>query len=153
MQSSTSRDDLMMCLSLRQKRSETTLASFFCSQCSFFMILIIKEVFNMNKLNSIRTEAPSKDIVIGYVCLSELAAITGASERSLKQQLIQFQEYIDMGRYSHFALIQNQRIIMINLYAFLDYIHYKDLLKNKVTRKTVPAFNAAEIAKLCHPLT
>lgn len=55
------------------------------------------------------------------------------------------QSEIEKGRYSPYVILDT----MINVYAFMDYIKYGKLLKDKNAKKYVPDFKPSELMELC----
>ncbi len=95
---------------------------------------------------------PKKTVLAGYVSLQDLSEQIGASPRSMKEKLAGFKKEIELGRYNDYSYIQSGHLILINIYAFLDYLKYKDRLDRPSVRGSVPSFNAKLVASMCHPL-
>jgi hypothetical protein len=48
-------------------------------------------------------------------------------------------------RYNRYAVLENR----YNLFAVIDYLKYRNRLKDETTRKSVPPFDASEVAEMC----
>lgn len=80
-----------------------------------------------------------------YLSKKQLAQELNYSEQTIANYIKGIQEEIERGRYSKYAVAGNR----YNYYVMVDYMKYKDVLKDENMRKYVPDFNPAEIAELC----
>ena len=80
-----------------------------------------------------------------YLSKKQLAQELNYSEQTIAALIKGIQEEIKRGRYSKYAIAGNR----YNFYVVIDYMKYRDTLKDDNMRKYVPDFNPAEIAELC----
>lgn len=80
-----------------------------------------------------------------YLSKKQLAEEFNYSEQTITNYIRGIQKEIESGRYSKYAIAGNR----YNYYVLVDYMKYKDALKDENMRKYVPDFNPAEIAELC----
>jgi len=50
-------------------------------------------------------------------------------------------------RYGDFSLIKHGSLVLINKLVFVDFLAYRDRLRDKNLKKNVPAYNPEEVAK------
>lgn len=55
----------------------------------------------------------------------------------------------EQERYGFTAVIEDEKTILINMYAFLDYMKYRKRLQDRNMRKYVPAYDAHAWAEAC----
>lgn len=67
--------------------------------------------------------------------------VTKVTIRTRKKELENEKE-----RYGEYAVIKDGGIVLINYLAFIDYMKYRDRLREKNLRKTVPEFNPKKVA-------
>ena len=76
----------------------------------------------------------------------QLAEELGYGETSIYKLIKGFEEEVGAGsRYSRYAIAGTR----YNYFAIIDYMKYKDYLKNPALKRSVPKFDPAEIADLC----
>lgn len=81
-----------------------------------------------------------------YLSKKQLAEELGYGETSIYNLIKGFEAEVGTGnRYSRYAIAGNR----YNFFAIIDFMKYKDYLKNPALRKHVPKFDPAEIADLC----
>ena len=81
-----------------------------------------------------------------YMSKKQLAEELGYGETSIYKLIKGFEEEVGAGsRYSRYAIAGTR----YNYFAIIDYMKYKDYLKDPALRKHVPKFDPAEIADLC----
>ena len=81
-----------------------------------------------------------------YLSKKQLAEELGYGETSIYNLIKGFEKEVGPGnRYSRYAIAGNR----YNYFAIIDYMKYRDYLKNPALRKHVPKFDPAEIADLC----
>ena len=77
--------------------------------------------------------------------IDDLAEEFGVTKTTIQTRKKEFQA--EKERYGEFSVIQDGGIVLINYLAFLDFLHYRERLKEKNLRKTVPPYNPAIVAK------
>jgi len=81
-----------------------------------------------------------------YLSKKQLAVELGYGETSIYKLIKGFEEEVNTGtRYSRYAVAGSR----YNYFAIIDYLKYKDYLKNPALKRSVPKFDPAEIADLC----
>lgn len=81
-----------------------------------------------------------------YLSKKQLAVELGYGETSIYKLIKGFEEEVNTGnRYSRYAVAGSR----YNYFAIIDYLKYKDDLKNPVLKRSVPEFDPGEIADLC----
>ncbi|MFI3172164.1 MAG: hypothetical protein R3Y58_07350 [Eubacteriales bacterium] len=84
-----------------------------------------------------------------YKNIAGIAQEFGVSTQTVKERLQEIREQIKQGRYSRYAVIADGRIVLINVYVFVDYLTYRQQLKDKNMSKHVPMFQPRTIAEMC----
>lgn len=79
-----------------------------------------------------------------YLTVKQVAEETGRTQRTVSNKVKGIRKEIENGRYSPYALPDG----LISWYVYLDYLTYEKRLADKNLRKTVPAFDPAEIERL-----
>ncbi len=69
--------------------------------------------------------------------------------RTVKSKIAEIREEIKKGRYSRYAVIADGKIVLVNVYVFMDYLTFRQQLLDENMRKSVPAFQPRTIAELC----
>ena len=81
-----------------------------------------------------------------YLSKKQLAVELGYGETSIYKLVKGFEEEVNTGnRYSRYAIAGTR----YNYFAIIDYLKYRDYLKNPALRRHIPEFDPAEIADLC----
>lgn len=80
-----------------------------------------------------------------YLSRQDLAKELHYSTATVNAMIKGVQDEIGKGRYHRCAVAGNR----FNLYVIIDYMTYKEQLKDKNMRKLVPPFDPAGIAELC----
>ena len=81
-----------------------------------------------------------------YMSKKQLAKGLGYGETSIYKLIKGFEEEVGAGsRYSRYAIAGNR----YNYFAVIDYMKYRDYLKDPALRRHIPKFDPAEIADLC----
>lgn len=84
-----------------------------------------------------------------YKNIEGVANEFGISKRTVQKKLEGIYELIKSGRYSRYAVIHDGKIVLVNMYVFMDYLTYRQQLEDGNMCKTVPPFEARSIAQLC----
>mgnify|MGYP006945363393 CR=1 FL=1 len=81
-----------------------------------------------------------------YLSKKQLAEELGYGETSIYKLVKGFEEEVNTGnRYSRYAVAGSR----YNYFAIIDYLKYKDYLKNPALKRSVPEFDPGEIADVC----
>lgn len=81
-----------------------------------------------------------------YLSKKQLALELDYGETSIYNLIKGFETEVGPGkRYNRYSVLGNR----YNFFAVIDYMKYKDYLKNPALRKHVPKFDPEEIADLC----
>lgn len=83
-----------------------------------------------------------------YMRKKEVAEEFKISERTVTNYIKEIEAEILSKRYNDYALIQDGKIVLINILVFLDYMKYRTALKNGTTRKHVPQFNPDQLVQI-----
>lgn len=83
-----------------------------------------------------------------YMQKQQLSNEFHIGKTTVYSRLKEIEEEIQNGRYSDYAIINDGNIVLVNVLVFIDYMTYRRRLREKNTRKYVPMFNPAEIAKI-----
>lgn len=90
-------------------------------------------------------EAVAGNPYISYEAIAERLNIHKDTVRSRVKEII---GEIDAGRYPKKSIIEDEKIIRINEFVFMDYEANRKLLRNKATRKYVEPFDPTEWASM-----
>lgn len=80
-----------------------------------------------------------------YKTLDDLSDELGVSKQTLHSRKKELEE--EKERYGEYAVIRDAGIVLINYLAWIDFLKYRQRLKEKNLRKHVPPYNPMEIAK------
>lgn len=80
-----------------------------------------------------------------YLNMKQLGLVLDVSQPFLKRVVDGIRLEISEGRYTEYVIAGR----LISLYAVIDYLTYRDMLKDNALRKRVPAFDPIAIARLC----
>lgn len=81
-----------------------------------------------------------------YLTFKQVSEETGKCIRVVQKRVKGIREQIELGRYSPYVLPEGEQLV--NWYAYIDFLTYRKRLEDKNLRKTVPAFDPAEIERL-----
>lgn len=84
-----------------------------------------------------------------YKKQQDIATEFGIGRTTVYERLKEIEKEISAGRYSDYAIIRDGNIVLVNVLVFLDYMNYRERLREKNTRKYVPPFNPAELMEVC----
>jgi hypothetical protein len=87
------------------------------------------------------------NINMNYKSRSQLAEIFGISTQTVDNRIKEIQSEVAAGRYGPHSVLKDVGYVAVNLYVFADYMTYRARLRNKNLRKSVPPYNAFEIAR------
>lgn len=94
-----------------------------------------------------------------YMTMGKLAEEFKYCAPTIRKRVDEIEEEIRKGRYIPQAIIRGSDV-RVNVYVFIDYMRYRDMLRDKNARKEVPPFTgetARRIADICgyfqHPVT
>lgn len=79
-----------------------------------------------------------------YLSKKQLGIELGYKASSVNTLIKGFQTEVGT-RYNRYAIVENR----YNLFAVIDYLKYRNRLKDETTRKSVPPFDASEVAEMC----
>ena len=82
-----------------------------------------------------------------YMTAVQLAEYEGKSATRCREIIHEIEKEVQNGRYPATAV--GSAPLQVNYFVYRDYATYKSRLANKILRKNVPPFDAAEIAKIC----
>lgn len=84
-----------------------------------------------------------------YKKQQDIASEFGIGRTTVYERLKEIEKEISNGRYSDYAIIRDGNIVLVNVLVFLDYMKYRDRLREKNTRKYAPPFNPTELMETC----
>lgn len=82
-----------------------------------------------------------------YVTRANLVKEMQVSIGTVDKRIHEIKEEIIRKRYSEFALIKDGGIMMVNYLVLIDYMHYRERLRDRNLRKTVPPYNPELVAR------
>lgn len=82
-----------------------------------------------------------------YMSKNELATEFSASTQWVNKMLREMRDYIP-GRYPDEAIIDGNKLVRINLYAFSDYVKYRTWLKNPSMKRMLKPFSTQKWARM-----
>ena len=83
---------------------------------------------------------------VPYVTKKQLCAELEVSPNTVKDRIHEIEEEIKKGRYEEYAVMRDGQFLAVNYYVWVDYMTYRQRLKEKNLRKFVPPFNPGKIA-------
>lgn len=84
-----------------------------------------------------------------YITVDEVAKEIHKTKRTVDNRLNEMQGLVKSGRYSEYAIIQDEGIKLVNAPCFIDFLKYRKALQDHNVSKHVPLFNPEEIMKIC----
>ena len=84
-----------------------------------------------------------------YKNISGIAQEFGVTTETVKKRLTELREQIKKGRYSRYAVISDGKIVLINVYVFIDFLTYRQQLNDVNMAKCVPLFDPRTVAEMC----
>ena len=81
-----------------------------------------------------------------YLNMDALSKKFGISKQTIRKRVREIEAEIGK-RYKKQAVINDDRIVLINIFVFMDWLQNRSKLMNKDTRKYVEAFNASDWAE------
>ena len=84
-----------------------------------------------------------------YKTVDEVADDIHKTKRTVDNRLNEMQGLVRSGRYSEYAIIQDEGIKLVNVPCFIDFLKYRKALQDRNVSKNVPAFNPEEILRIC----
>lgn len=82
-----------------------------------------------------------------YISRGNLKEQFKMSLRAIDTRIQEIKEEIKQGRYGEFAYIKDGGFVLLNYLVWIDYLKYRERLKEKNLRKNVPPFDAKKIAQ------
>mgnify|MGYP000786452920 CR=1 FL=1 len=83
---------------------------------------------------------------IPYVTKKQLAEELEISPNTVKTRIQEIEEEIQKGRYEEYAVMRDGQLLAVNYMVWIDYITYRQRLREKNLRKFVPPFDPKKIA-------
>lgn len=83
---------------------------------------------------------------IPYVTKKQLAEELEISPNTVKARIQEIEEEIQKGRYEEYAVMRDGQLLAVNYMVWIDYITYRQRLREKNLRKFVPPFDPEKIA-------
>ncbi len=81
-----------------------------------------------------------------YITRGNISKQMSMSLNAIDVRIKELKEQIAKGRYSEFAIIKDGGFVMINYLVWIDYMGYRERLKEKNLCKSVPPFEPRKIA-------
>ena len=84
-----------------------------------------------------------------YRSIGWVADNLGITKRTVATKIKGIEQEIERGRYNPYVIANDGGSVLINIYAFIDYITYRKRLEDKNMRKYVPEFKPKQVAENC----
>lgn len=81
-----------------------------------------------------------------YANIKDLVRLLGVSKRTVQRRIDEMEK--ERERYGDHAVIRDDRVILVNYMAFIDFEKYRKMLAEKNARKYIPDFNPGMIRKM-----
>lgn len=78
---------------------------------------------------------------------SQLAQSFGISLHTTADRIKEIEEEVRRGRYGRHSVVRDVGFVACNPLVFADYMVYRQKLRNEITRKYVPEYDAAEVVR------
>ena len=83
---------------------------------------------------------------VPYVTKKQLCKELELSGNTVKDRINEIEDEIKKGRYDEYAVIRDGQLLAVNYYVWIDYLTYRQRLREKNLRKFVPAFDPGKVA-------
>ncbi len=80
-----------------------------------------------------------------YKTLDDLSDELGVSKQTIHARKSELEQ--EKERYGEYAVIRDAGIVLINYLAWIDFLKYRQRLREKNARKHVPPYKPLEVAK------
>ena len=82
-----------------------------------------------------------------YMHKEQLAKEFNISMGTVHNRMKEIQEEIKKGRYNDYAVIQDGKLVLVNVLVFIDYLTYRRQLLDRNARKYTPAFQPEKLVQ------
>lgn len=83
-----------------------------------------------------------------YMHKEQLANEFGISKQTVHNRMKEIENEIKSGRYNDYAVIQDGKLVLVNVLVFIDYLKYRKMLLDKNARKYVPEFKPEKLVQI-----
>lgn len=83
-----------------------------------------------------------------YMHKEQLAQEFGICKSTVYNRLNEIRQEMKNGRYNDYAVIDDGKLVLVNVLVFIDYLKYRKLLKDKNARKYVPEFQPEKLVQI-----
>lgn len=83
-----------------------------------------------------------------YMHKEQLAQEFGITKATVYNRMKEIQTEIKNGRYNDYAVIQDGKLVLINVLVFIDYLTYRKMLLDKNARKYAPEFHPEKLIQM-----
>lgn len=83
-----------------------------------------------------------------YMHKDQLAREFNISKATVHNRMQEIQKEVTAGRYNDYAIIQDGKLVLINVLVFVDYLKYRRMLQDKNARKSVPEFHPEKLVQI-----
>lgn len=83
-----------------------------------------------------------------YMHKEQLAQEFGITKATVYNRMKEIQTEIKNGRYNDYAVIQDGKLVLINVLVFIDYLTYRKMLLDRNARKYVPEFHPEKLIQM-----
>ena len=84
---------------------------------------------------------------VPYVTKKQLCKELELSGNTVKDRINEIEDEIKNGRYDEYAVIRDGQLLAVNYYVWIDYLTYRQRLREKNLRKFVPNFEPKKVAR------
>lgn len=79
-----------------------------------------------------------------FITKAEAAEELNATEKTVRNRMNEIEQLKE--RYGEYAIIRDGGIVMINYLVWIDYLHFRQMLRQKNAKKFVPPYDPAKVA-------
>lgn len=83
-----------------------------------------------------------------YMHKEQIAQEFNISKGTVYSRMKEIENEVKNGRYNDYAIIQDGKLVLINVLVFIDYLKYRKMLLDKNARKYVPEFHPEKLIQM-----
>ena len=82
-----------------------------------------------------------------YLLTKDVAKEMGMCSRTAQGRIAEIKEEVKKGRYDEYAVIKDGGFLLVNYLVLIDYMKWRERLKDKNARKSVPPYEPCKVAR------
>lgn len=82
-----------------------------------------------------------------YLLTKEVAKEMNMCKQSAQSRIAEIKEEVKKGRYDEFAIIKDGGFLLVNYLVLIDYMKWRERLRDKNARKSVPPYDPYKVAR------